>query len=128
METAFLIVPILIALMVLIRIGAGVLDHSRINAYVASLGGELLSARWSPFGPGWYGEKRERIYAIRYLDREGHEHSAYCKTSLLASVYFTEDRIVRQSATAPPERESLVEENRRLRQEIARLKRRLGEE
>jgi hypothetical protein len=111
-----------------IRIGAGVFDHSRINAYVASLGGELLSCRWSPFGPGWYGEKRERIYAIRYLDSDGSERSAYCKTSFWASVYFTEDRIVRQSAAAAPERESLVEENRRLRQEIARLKRRLGEQ
>lgn len=128
MEIVLLIVPILIALMVLIRIGAGVFDHSRIKAYVASLGGELLSARWSPFGPGWYGEKRERIYAIRYLDSDGNEHSAYCKTSFWASVYFTEDRIIRQSPAAPRERESLLEENRRLRQEIARLKRRLGDE
>ncbi len=128
MELVFLIVPVLIALMVVIRIGAGVFDHSRISAYVASLGGELLSCRWTPFGPGWYGEKRERIYAIRYLDSDGSEHSAYCKTSFWAGVYFTEDRIVRQSAAAPTERESLVDENRRLHQEIARLKRRLGEQ
>jgi hypothetical protein len=128
MEIVFFIVPVMIVLAVLIRVGAGVFDHSRINAYVASLGGQLLSARWSPFGPGWYGEKRERIYAIRYLDSDGNEHSAYCKTSFWASVYFTEDRIILQFPTVPPERESLVEENRRLRQEIARLKRRLGEE
>lgn len=69
------------------------LDRNRIQAYVAGNGGELLDCQWRLLGPGWFGSRNARIYAIRYRDREGKAHSAFCKTSALAGVYLTEDRV-----------------------------------
>ena len=57
---------------------------------------------WAPFGPGWFGEKSDRIYAVRYLDAEGNEHEAHAKTSLWTGVYFTEDEVVRRALAGGP--------------------------
>jgi hypothetical protein len=76
-----------------------------------------------PFGPGWFGEKSDRIYAVRYLDKDGNEHEARCKTSMWTGVYFTQDEIVRHAKRPSDKQESLEEENRRLRDELERLKR-----
>src|SRR5689334_17218889 len=108
------------------RLMAGGMDRSRVRQYVESRGGQLLSTSWSPFGPGWFGEKSDRIYSVRYLDAGGNEHDAHCKTSMTTGVYFTEDRIV--AASAPKRSDAsndrsasdLAAENRRLRAELER--------
>lgn len=69
------------------------MDRSRIQKYAASQGWQLLDCRWKLLGPGWFGNSRERIYAITYRDGEGRTHSAFAKTSVLAGVYLTEDRV-----------------------------------
>ena len=102
------------------------MDRRRVREYIESHGGRLLEARWRPFGLGWFGEKSDRIYEVRYLDNNGNEHEAHCKTSLWTGVYLTEDTIVRRAK--PPvetveKTESLEEENRRLREELERMKR-----
>jgi hypothetical protein len=112
------------------RLLAGNLDHGRIRAYVADRGGRVLEIRWAPFGPGWFGEKTDRIYDVRYIDRAGNERRAACKTSLTTGVYFTYDEVIRP-AERPIEpavdRAELEAENRRLREELARLRREQGE-
>lgn len=106
---------------IFIRLLAGGMDHDRVRRYVESRGGRVIDAAWSPLGPGWFGEKNERIYSVRYFDRDGNEHEAHCKTSMWSGVYFTEDRIVRYARRDDPD-QSLKEENRRLREELARLR------
>lgn len=126
-----------------VRLVAGALDRRRIRDYFSARRCELIACNWAPFGRGWFGEKGERIYEIRYRDREGAVRAATAKTSLLTSVYLTEDRRVvaskveRSRAPEPavpasgsaagdaqPTAEQLAAENRRLRTEIERLRRR----
>ena len=131
-----LMFAVVIGLAVVFRLFAGSLDRQRIESYVARDGGRVESVSWAPFGPGWFGEKSDRIYQVRYVDRLGQLHDAHCKTSLTTGVYFTEDRVRTPFAGAPPrmmdapqiEEGSLLAENRRLREELARLKRERGEE
>jgi hypothetical protein len=120
------LVPLFIAAIILIRVAAAVLDRGRIQHYVESRGGRFMSAAWAPFGPGWFGGNRERIYLVRFYDHDGNEHEAYVRTSMWAGVYFTEDHVVHPARDPIDERdiESLEEENARLRAELARLKRR----
>lgn len=117
------VIVLFIIVAVVVRLTAGGFDHARVRQYVESMGGTFLAAYWAPFGPGWFGEKNDRIYEVHYLDRDGNEHHAYCKTRLWASVYFTQDQIVRYSdPSAERQDTSLEEENQRLREELARLK------
>jgi hypothetical protein len=118
------LIPLAIIVAIVIRFAAGGLDHDRVRQYVEERGGKLLTAEWAPFGPGWFGEKSDRIYEVRYFDVDGNEHQAYAKTSMWTGVYLTEDRIVKygKSPVDPEDVESLEEENRRLRMELARLK------
>lgn len=69
------------------------LDRARIQKYADSQGWELLDCRWKLLGPGWFGSNRERFYEVRYRDAQGRTHSAFAKTSALAGVYLTEDRV-----------------------------------
>lgn len=69
------------------------MDRRRIQRYAADQGWELLACQWKLLGPGWFGNTRERIYAITYRDGQGRTHSAFAKTSALAGVYLTEDRV-----------------------------------
>ena len=108
----------------LLRLMAGGLDHERVRRYVEARGGKVIESSWSPFGPGWYSETNDRIYGVRYTDREGNEREAFCKTSLWGGVYFTEDRIVKPAAPTNRDAESLARENQQLREELERLKRR----
>jgi hypothetical protein len=132
-EAFLLLIPLAIGIGIAIRLAAGGMDHDRIREYVESRGGKLIEAGWAPFGPGWFGEKSDRIYAVRYLDRDGSEHEAHCKTSMWTGVYFTEDRIVKRAERPAPAStpaasgEELEAENRRLREELERLKRERGE-
>jgi hypothetical protein len=133
MEIGFFILGAIV-LVVFFRLVAGSMDHGRIREYVASQGGRVVEIHWAPFGRGWFGEQSDRIYEIRYVDRDGNIRAATCKTSLFTGVYLTEDHIVRraeqpgdESATGrePGRAESLAEENRRLREELSRLKGRI---
>jgi hypothetical protein len=124
-----------IAVIIVIRLVAGGVDQDRIRRYIRERGGYVRHIEWTPFGRGWFGDQSNRIYTIRYVDGEGNEHHASCKTSVLSGVYLTEDRIARRAAPpkeqppddiAPPyvndELSSLREENQRLRDEIERLR------
>src|SRR5262245_7177920 len=131
----------LVGLVFFWRMLAGGGDRERIRFYIASRGGQVLSCDWAPFGRGWFGNRSDRIYEVAYVDQEGNEHEATCKTSMLTGVYWTEDRIVvyAKGHTAPvdlreqehfrsedkPQEdcgqrsvEELEAENRRLRQQL----------
>jgi hypothetical protein len=82
-----------IVMAVLGRVVTHNMDRRRIARYGTDQGWELLSCQWKLFGPGWFGSNRERIYAITYRDGQGRTHSAFAKTSALAGVYLTEDRV-----------------------------------
>lgn len=121
------IVPVILgglAFALAVRLLAGLLDHWRIGNYIRQRGGDLTVCRWWPFGPGWLGEKRDRIYYVVYADGQGHEHRAYCKTSLLTGVYFTQDRLIQPASGVrkDPSHAALVEENARLREENRALR------
>jgi len=128
------IVAVFILVAIVFRLGAGGMDGDRIDEYIRSRGGELIDKQWSPFGKGWFGSEKHRLYEIRYYDADGNEHQATCKTNMLAGVYFTEDNIVSypescsavdtQAAVEDPDEfvDSLIDENQKLREEIERLR------
>lgn len=126
--TPLILISLFVALAVAVRLFAGALDGDRIRSYVESQGGQVLRKQWTPFGRGWFGSKNERIYEVEYRDAEGDVHEATCKTSVLAGVYFTEDRVVQraQVPAEPASRAELEDENRRLRAELEQLKRDRG--
>src|SRR6516162_3058424 len=126
MEFAVLLVILVVICIALgFRLLAGSMDRERIRGYVEDRGGKVIETTWAPFGPGWFGGNKERIYQVRYLDRDGNVHEAYARTSMWTGVYFTEDQITQHAKTPIDEEEveSLEQENRRLREELARLKR-----
>ena len=73
------------------------LDRQRIRDHLAERGCAALEIHWAPFGPGWFGEKGERIYEVVYQTRAGERVVANCKTSLFSGVYWH-----RQDGPAPP--------------------------
>ncbi len=115
---------LLILAAVVVRLVAGGMDSDRVGRYIRSEGGELLEKHWAPFGKGWFGEQKDRIYEVRYRDRDGNIHEATVKTSLFSGVYFTEDRIVSSGTVSDEPKRDLVTENQRLRERIAELERR----
>lgn len=100
-------------------------DADRVRSYIEQHGGRLLSLKWAPFSNAWFIETSGRFYKVRYFDRDGNEHTAICKSSLLTGVFFTEDRIV-SYGRAPVVEDSRVKElereNQRLREELRRSK------
>ena len=128
MDNNFLVFLGFIALAILIRLAAGDMDEDRVRAYIKERGGRLISSGWAPFGKGWVGERSDRIYEVRFVDCDGNEHEATCKTSMYTGVYFTEDRIVssgERPTQEPQDGSRLTEielENRRLRDELKRIK------
>ena len=97
-------------------------DWDRLKAHLEDRGGRLLRMRWAPFGKGWWGEGSDRIYHVRYLDPDGNERHAFCKTSMGSGVYFPDDKIVRYSQPRKVPEPDFRAENQRLREEIIRLK------
>ncbi len=84
-----------IVLAIVLRLVAGSFDGDRVKGYIEeTLGGELIDQSWDPLGPGWFGEKDSRIYAIVYKDRSGVLHRAHVKTSMMSGVYLTNDQVV----------------------------------
>ena len=124
-EAAFLLIPIFIVFVIGFGVGFrllfGTWNHERIRKYIADKGGTVTEIQWSPFGPGWFASNNDVIYKVRYRDRDKNEHLAYCKTGILSGVYLTEDKIIGM-AQQPQTGVSLEEENRRLREELRRLK------
>jgi hypothetical protein len=120
-----LVILVVIGIAIAFRLFAGSMDRERIRSYVENRGGKVIEATWAPFGPGWFGGNKERIYQVRYIDHDGNMHEAYARTSMWTGVYFTEDQITQHAKTPIDEEEveSLEQENRRLREELARLKR-----
>jgi len=121
------IVALVIVAGLAIRVFAGGMDHGRVRQYVGARHGKVLDIRWAPFGPGWFGEESDRIYEVRFRDRDGNEHLAHCKTSMFTGVYLTRDNIVKYAprpveGEAAADVDSLAEENRRLREELQRLR------
>jgi hypothetical protein len=110
----------IILLGIFIRLAAGSFDKARIQQYIQASGGELLKCRWAPLGPGWFGEKDSRLYAIVYQACDGVMHEAHVKTSVLSGVYLTNDRIM---GDPQPDggSESVEEEKARLRRRLAEL-------
>ncbi|MBL8860535.1 MAG: hypothetical protein JNK02_00860 [Planctomycetes bacterium] len=125
MDTGLLVIVVL-ALALAVRLVAGALDHTRIRNYVEQRGGRLLTARWAPFGRGWFGEKGERIYEVCWLDAQGSRHEAQCKTSLFSGVYFTDERAIERNSGPQRGERDLAAENARLRRELEELKSRHG--
>jgi hypothetical protein len=119
---AFFAIVILIA--VGIRLMAGSLDDGRVREYIRRRGGEIIDMQWSPFGRGWFGEKNDRIYEVRYRDQSGRTHRATVKTSMFSGVYFTEDNIDSDFADKVGPSRDLEWENAQLRQRIAELEER----
>jgi hypothetical protein len=119
---------IFIVVAIVARIIAGRADDGRVRDYIAERGGRLVSCEWTPFGTGWFGEKSDRIYEVVYIDKDGNEHHAECKTSMTTGVYFTEDRITRAArrpvaAPKPASRLSELErENQQLREELRKAR------
>lgn len=111
---AFLVVGIVI------WVAAMSFDKDRIRDYIQGRGGRVISIDWAPFGKGWIGEKSDRIYEVADYDAEGLQHLATCKTSLFTGVYWTEDRVSHGRAV-------WYAELRRLREENAQLRARLGD-
>ena len=123
MEVAAIFI-VVIGAVVLLRLAAGQMDGGRIDEYIRSEGGHILERHWTPFGRGWFGDRDMRIYEVRYVDREGNVHDATCKTSMWGGVYFTEDTVSGgvRGAGKDSAAQTLLEENRRLREELERLK------
>ena len=116
-----LVVPLVIAVVVGIRLAIGALNHARIKEYIENKSGHVAEIEWAPFGPGWFGSQNDYIYSVRFQDSDDNEHLAHCKTSMFAGVYLTEVKII-GTKKHPQENISLEEENRRLKDEIRRLK------
>ena len=131
----FVFMVVIVAISLLGRSG----DKERVRVYFAERGEELLDITRKRFGPGWRGEKDSRIYQVRYRDKLGNIHQAFCKTSIFSGVYLSEDYVVENlqsyvaretNATLEPARAAadtaqLEQELQRLREENARLRQQL---
>lgn len=111
-----------IVLAIVIRFAAGSMDNDRIREQIEAEGKKVRRIDWAPMGRGWAGSKNERIYEVVYEDAQGNVHRAYCKTSALAGVYWTEDIIIEPAAGSEINADALAAENQCLREEVERLK------
>ncbi|MEL7338960.1 MAG: hypothetical protein AAGM67_00635 [Bacteroidota bacterium] len=105
------------------------MDKDHVRLWVERQGGRLISQQWTPFGNGWEGENRERLYTIVYVDREGNRRRAELKTSLGTGVYVRSNQIISRANKSvnsakndPFAQGMLAAENRRLKAELAKLK------
>jgi hypothetical protein len=86
------------------RILAGSLDHDRIRQYIRKAGAKVIDTNRLPYGPGWFGST-ERIYEVKYETRDGKMHTATCKTSMFADIYWAGGApgLLKGNETAAPE-------------------------
>ncbi|MEM6805434.1 MAG: hypothetical protein AAF696_28810 [Bacteroidota bacterium] len=113
----FFILFIFVAL--IMRLIAGSFDNDRVKTYIQNQGGELLSKSWEPFGKGWAGEQNDRIYKVRYKDKDKNLREAWVKTSSGSGVYFSEGKILE----AAEEIASFSELGRKKEEELIKLRR-----
>lgn len=127
----FIVVPLLLILAVLVWFMNRSMDQDRIRGWLEFRGNKLLDSQLLPSQKDWWSNTVQRVYEVRYLDPQGHEHLATCTTGLFKGIVWTEDRILRYAdqvegipmpGKTDIKRESVEEENRRLREELARLK------
>lgn len=114
-----------VGLAVCIRLFVGVWDKDRIRQDLTARGCKGIQVRWSRFGPGWFGEKSDRIYHVTYRAPDGAPREAYCKTGLFTGIYWTppgDIAVPRPSCDA----DGLRAENEALRAEVERLRRERG--
>lgn len=104
------------------------MDKDHVSRWVQAKGGRLISQEWTPFGVGWMGENRERLYTIIYIDRLGNRRRAELKTSAMTGVYVRTDEIISKTNKSFDKGENdpfaqgmLAAENRRLKAELAKL-------
>lgn len=116
------VIIIFIVIAIIIRLVAGAMDGGRIEDHFSGEGKVFISKEWSPLGKGWFGDSSDRIYLVKYKDKDGHLHEAYCKTSMFSGVYITEDKIVEYNKKAINGIKDLQAENLKLKEEIERLK------
>ncbi|GJM24922.1 MAG: hypothetical protein DHS20C16_13370 [Phycisphaerae bacterium] len=109
MELLIIIAAILAGAGILIgvRLLEGAIDRNRIKRYVEDRGGETLQIKWRLFGPGWLGNKNQRMYRVVYRDADGRDHRTNCKTSMFSDVYFTGDIILKYQFTEVPKNKCL---------------------
>ena len=86
-ERGFLWLGAVLAVLLAFRVAADRLDRARIRDFVAARGGRVTDVAWQPFGRGWFGEKGERVYRVRFTDDAGLAQEATFKTSLWSGVW-----------------------------------------
>jgi len=120
MQEAVVIVMLAI-IAISIRVFSGQCDRERIREFIRSQGGEVLNARWSPFGAGWQGERGERIYEVKYRDAAGQTHDVTIKTSRLSGIFVAGDHLIQKTTVANPNSSDREMEIASLRQRLAEL-------
>ena len=125
-----LLVVVFVAVAIFFRLAAGSMDKDRIEQYLRARGCKPLEISWDPFGKGFWGEKNDRIYSVRYLDADGTMRSAWCKTNFWGGVYLSDKNPTPpRSARKLPDNLAVLQleqENEKLREELERLKSQKG--
>lgn len=86
-DRGFLALGGVLAVILAFRVAADRLDRARIRDFVEARGGRVEDVSWRPFGRGWFGEKGERVYRVRFTDDAGQRQEAAFKTSLFSGVW-----------------------------------------
>ncbi len=99
------IVPGILILLAIIagRIVLARIDAQRIASYISQEGGNILNTRWTPFVSHVKAKMAERLYRVRFLDRNCHEHLATFKSGGKKRIFVAHDEIVRRSKRWTPE-------------------------
>jgi hypothetical protein len=63
-------------------------DRQRIINDANNNGWTIKTIEWEPFGPGFLGEKNDRIYSVRFINENDIAQTRFCKTSVLSGVYW----------------------------------------
>ncbi len=87
------------------RLIADRMDRQRIRDNLSERGCETIEIHWNPFGPGWLGDKSDRIYEVIYTGKSGKRIVANCKTSMLSGVYWHDQAGIKQHSKDEADRE-----------------------
>lgn len=112
----------------------GRFDKRRIRQHLAQQGARLTGIAHCMRVEAMVLDENERFYRIAYLDRNGWQHGAICKTSCFGGIYHADDQVTGPLPGTPeftafspvepdPSEERLrllEEENRRLKEALQR--------